>query len=312
MTVSKTLPKKTIKAGSRLFKRRHEEPDTPPVPQSLTPSKATKTITMTVLIVTLIYFALPIWWLIVQSTKTYDQMLNTNTLWFAKSFHFLDNVRAAAEYDGGDYWRWVWNALWYSTSSAFIGTVVSLACGYAFAKFRFPGKKTLLGTIMVGMLLPAALLTIPMFFFFSWLGITNTAWAIIIPSSVSPFGVFLAIIYCETVPDELIEAARIDGASELRIFFTMVMRLLAPAVVTIALFIFVATWNNFLLPLVMLRSKELMPVTLGLYTWQNYKAEILTSQVLTGSLLGVIPVVVLFLALQRYWRAGLAQGAVKA
>ena len=294
----------------RSWKKR-ENSERVQVPLSMQPSKSTRFITMTVLICVALYFLLPVWWLFVQTTKTYDQMLNTNTLWFANTNSLIENIKAAATYDGGDFPRWVLNSIFYSTSTAVIGTLVSLACGYAFAKFRFPGKKALMGTIMLGMLLPAALLTIPLFFFFSWLGITNTIWAILIPCSVSPFGVFLAIIYCNTVPDEMIEAARIDGASEIRIFFTLVMRILSPAVVTIALFIFVGTWNNFLLPLVMLRGKDLLPVTLGLYTWQNYKAEILTSQVLTGSALGVIPVVILFLALQRYWRAGLAQGSVK-
>ncbi|WP_083563578.1 carbohydrate ABC transporter permease [Boudabousia liubingyangii] len=303
----------TIKA-QKLWRRKEKKRDNTEnvqVPRSMQPSKATRTITMVALIAIALYFLLPVWWLFVQTTKSYSQMLNTNTLWFADGNHIVDNIKEVFTYDGGDFPWWVGNSLFYSITTAIIGTLVSLACGYAFAKFRFPGKKTLMGMIMLGMLLPAALLTIPLFFFFSWLGITNTVWSIIIPCSVSPFGVFLAIIYCTTVPDEMIEAARIDGASEIRIFFTLVMRILSPAVVTIALFIFVGTWNNFLLPLVMLRGKSLLPVTLGLYTWQNYKAEILTSQVLTGSALGVIPVVFLFLALQRYWRAGLAQGSVK-
>lgn len=289
-----------------------KELERPMVPRSLRPHAGTRVITMVVLVGATIYFLLPIWWLVVQTSKSYGQMLNTSPLWFADSFSFFNNVERTANYDGGDFWSWVRNSLFYSTTTAVIGTMVSLACGYAFAKFRFPGKKVLFGLIMLGMLLPAAILTIPLFFFFNKLGIVNTIWAIIIPCSVSPFGVFLSMIYCDTVPNEMIEAARIDGASEVRIFFTIVMRILAPAVVTIALFIFVGTWNNFLLPLVMLRGKDLLPVTLGLYTWQNYKAEILTSQVLTGSLLGVVPVVILFLALQPYWRAGLVSGSVKA
>lgn len=282
-----------------------------PLPKSLEPARHIRYITMVTLICGAIYFLLPIWWLTMQITKPYGDMLTTHPLWFGKHFSLFENMRNVFEYDGGDFPRWVINSIFYSSVTAIIGTICSLACGYAFAKFRFYGKRFLFASIMVGMLLPAALLTIPLFFFFNWIGITNTIWAIIIPCSVSPFGVFLSVIYCQTVPNEMIEAARIDGASEIRIFFTLVMRLLSPAVVTIALFIFVGTWNNFLLPLVMLRGKDLLPVTLGLYTWQNYKAELITSQVLTGSFLGVIPVVILFLTLQRYWRAGLTQGSVK-
>src|SRR5690606_29591965 len=119
-------------------------------------------------------------------------------------------------------------------------------------------------------------------------------------------------VYAEaSVPDELLEAARVDGAGEIRIFGTIVLRILTPAIVTIGLFIFVATWNHFLLPLVMLNSGDLFPVTLGLYTWQSYTAIDLTDLVLVGSLFSVLPVMVAFLSLQRFWRGGLTMGAVK-
>lgn len=296
----------------RARQARRRDNDERDLPRSLQPSPVSKAITLAVLLLATVYFMLPVWWLIVQSTKSYADMLSTPPLWFGPTNAFVKNVEDVATYDGGNFFEWVINSVFYSGTTAILGTLISLACGYSFSKFRYRGKRVLVGIILVGMLLPASLLTIPLFYLFNYLGIVNTVWAIIIPCSVSPFGVFLSMIYCDTVPTELIEAARIDGSGELRIFFTIVLRLLGPAVVTIALFIFVATWNNFLLPLVMLRGKDLLPVTLGLYTWQNYKAEILTAQVLTGSLLGVIPVVVLFLVLQRYWRAGLAQGSVKA
>ncbi len=282
------------------------------VPKSLRPSATRRSIIVTVSVVAAIYFFLPMWWLLIQVTKTYGEMVSTNPLLPAGKFHLIDNIRAVMTYDGGDFPRWVANSVFYAGTSAIVGTLAAMACGYAFVKFRFHGKNILLGSIITGMLIPAPLLAIPMFYFFNSLGIVNTVWSILIPGAVSPFGVFLAIIYCQTVPDEIIEAARIDGASEIRIFFSLVLRLLAPANITVGLFIFVATWNNFLLPLVMLRGKELLPVTLGLYTWQNYKAEILTSQVLTGSLIGVIPVIILFLSLQRFFRSGLTEGAVKA
>lgn len=290
----------------KLFKAENQ------LPASLRPSRTTSGITFAVLVFAAVYFMLPVWWLIVQSTKTWADMLSSSPLLFASTNSLSANIHQVITYDGGNFPLWVANSVFYSGSTAILGTLISLGCGYSFSKFRYRGKKILLGIILVGMLLPASLLTIPLFYLFNTLNIVNTVWSIIIPCSVSPFGVFLAMIYCGTVPTELIEAARIDGAGELTIFFRVVLRLLGPATVTIALFIFVATWNNFLLPLVMLRGKDLLPVTLGLYTWQNYKAEILIAQVLTGSLLGVIPVVILFLALQRYWRAGLSQGSVKA
>ena len=179
------------------------------------------------------------------------------------------------------------------------------------AKFVFPGRNVSMALIMAGLLMPVALLTIPLYVVFHNLGLTDTVWAILIPSCVSPFGVFLGRVYADSsVPTELIEAARIDGASEARVFFTIVLRLLAPAMVTIFLFIFVATWNNFLLPLMMVSTAELKPVTLGLYGMMSY----FTPQkgaVMLGALLGVLPLIVLFLGLQKYWQSGLAAGSVK-
>lgn len=168
-----------------------------------------------------------------------------------------------------------------------------------------------MGVILAGLLLPISLLTVPLYIMFHGLGLVDSIWAIIIPSCVSPFGVFLGRFYVEaTVPDELIEAARLDGAGELRIFNSIVLRLLAPAMVTIFLFIFVATWNNFLLPLMMISSPELKPVTLGLYGMMSYFNP-QYGAVLQGALLGVVPLVILFLGLQRYWQAGLTSGSVK-
>lgn len=183
--------------------------------------------------------------------------------------------------------------------------------GYAMAKFAFPGRGFTLAVVMSGLLMPAALLTIPLYLIFHNIGITDTPWAIIIPACVSPFGLFPGRVYAQnSVPTELIEAARIDGASEARIFFTMVLRILAPAMVTIFLFIFVATWNNFLLPLMMVSSEEYKPVTLGLYGMMSYFAP-QRGAVMLGALLGVVPLIIMFLGLQKYWQAGLAAGSVK-
>ena len=200
----------------------------------------------------------------------------------------------------------------YSTAAGAIGTLVSVMAGYGMAKFKFFGRNVLQLVVMAGLLLPIALLTIPLYIVMHSLGLTDTIWSIILPSCVSPFGVFLGRMYAQTsVPDELLEAARIDGAGESRIFFTMVLRLLAPAMVTIFLFIFVATWNNFLLPLMMVTNNEqLKPVTLGLYGMMSYFSPTYGA-VLQGALFGVLPLMALFLFLQRYWQSGLAAGSVK-
>lgn len=278
--------------------------------RSIAPSNAARWITAGLLLLALVYFLFPVYWVIIASTKTNQQLVSTNGIWF-DDINLAANYSALMSWTKGNFWRWVANSLLYSTVAGVVGTLISVMAGYAMAKFKFPGRGVVMGVIMSGLLLPIAILTIPMYVVFHQLGLTNTIWAIIIPSCVSPFGVFLGRVYAQTsVPTELIEAARIDGASEARIFFTMVLRLLAPAMVTIFLFIFVATWNNFLLPLMMVNSDELKPVTLGLYGMMSYFAP-QKGAVMLGALLGVIPLIVLFLGLQKYWQSGLAAGSVK-
>lgn len=279
-------------------------------PRAYAPTKLARTITTILLIVIAVYFLMPIIWMIFASSKSNRDLLTTFGFWFGE-MNWAMNWDSLMGWTQGLFPRWVANSVFYSTVAGAVGTLISVACGYAMAKFRFPGRRILLGTIMTGLLMPIALLTVPLYLLFQQLGLVNTVWAILIPSMVSPFGVFLGNVYAHSsVPTELLEAARIDGASEARVFFTIVLRLLAPAMVTIFLFIFVATWNNFLLPLMMISSQELKPVTLGLYGMMSYFSPD-KGAVMLGALLGVIPLIALFLFLQRYWQSGLAAGAVK-
>lgn len=292
-------------------KRRSRTPqaaDAPP--PSIAPGPAARTFGIIALVVATLYFLVPVFWLVVASTKNNTDLTSTFGFWFAEP-NLAANYDSLMGWTQGLFWRWVGNSLFYSLSAGVIGTLFAVMAGYAIAKFAFPGKKLAVGIIMAGLLLPVALLTVPLYIEFQALGLTNTVWAIIIPSAVSPFGVFLGMVYAQSsVPTELLEAARIDGAGEGRIFFTIVLRLLGPAMVTIFLFIFVAAWNNFLLPLMMISSPDLKPVTLGLYGMMSYFSPD-KGAVMLGALLGVIPLIALFFTLQKYWRSGLAAGAVK-
>lgn len=279
-------------------------------PRTLAPKKLARIATIVALTITMLYFILPIIWVMFSATKSNADLVSTNGFWFGH-FELAENYTKLMGWTQGLFWRWVLNSLFYSTTAGVIGTLISVAAGYAMAKFVFPGRNVSMAMIMAGLLMPVALLTIPLYVVFHNLGLTDTVWAILIPSCVSPFGVFLGRVYADSsVPTELIEAARIDGASEARVFFTIVLRLLAPAMVTIFLFIFVATWNNFLLPLMMVSTPELKPVTLGLYGMMSYFAP-QKGAVMLGALLGVLPLIVLFLGLQKYWQSGLAAGSVK-
>lgn len=279
-------------------------------PRALAPSRAARFAGICALTIATLYFVVPVFWLFVASTKSNSDLTSSFGFWFA-NWNLDTNYASLMSWTQGLFWRWVGNSLLYSTVAGVLGTLLAVMAGYAIAKFAFPGKKLMVALIMGGLLLPVALLTVPLYIEFHALGLTNTIWAIIVPSAASPFGVFLGMVYAESsVPNELIEAARIDGASEARIFFTIVLRLLAPAMVTIFLFIFVATWNNFLLPLMMISSPDLKPVTLGLYGMMSYFSPD-KGAVMLGALLGVLPLIALFFTLQRYWRSGLTAGAVK-
>ncbi len=296
----------SIQTATRPFRESH--PDG--IPPSLRPTIRAKTITWVILIAAVLYFLLPVVWLVIAATKNNRDLASSFGFWFA-DWNLDTNYTSLMAWTRGMFWRWVGNSIGYSLAAATIGTLVSVMAGYSIAKFRYPGRRLTVGAISAGLLIPISILTIPMYTVFQKIGLTDTIWAIIIPCSVLPFGVFLGMVYAQaSVPDELLEAARLDGLGEFRIFFSIVLRLLAPAMVTIFLFIFVNTWNNFMLPLMMISKPELKPVTLGLYGMMSYFAPD-KGAVMLGALLGVVPLIVLFLALQRYWQAGLAAGSVK-
>ncbi|WP_458352080.1 carbohydrate ABC transporter permease [Pacificispira sp. HM-600] len=268
---------------------------------------------MIVMSVFTIYFLLPLWWLLVASSKDTSQILTTNPLWFA-DFQLFTNIGEVFAYRDGVYLRWLGNSVLYAGLGGAVATILAAMAGYALAKYRFPGRDLLFNVVLGGVLVPTTALALPLFLLFSQVQLTNTFWAVFLPSIVSPFGVYLARIFAaQSVPDELLEASRLDGSGEVRTFFTVGVRLMTPALVTIFLFQFVAIWNNFFLPLIMLRSEELFPVILGLYSWNTQLNQIpeLRSFVLVGALVSVIPLIITFLLLQRFWRNGLGAGALK-
>ncbi|MDF9576150.1 ABC transporter permease subunit, partial [Bacillus cereus] len=155
---------------------------------------------------------------------------------------------------------------------------------------------------------------VPLYLMFSKVGLVDTIWAMILPSLINPFGIYLCRVYSAPVPTEVLEAARLDGTSEAGIFFKIVLRIISPALATVFLIQFVSTWANFLLPTMMLTTPEKQPLAVGLVTWQ---ATIQTGNpaptniLIFGAVLSVLPLVALFLLLQRYWKTGLTTGGIK-
>ena len=264
----------------------------------------------------LVYTLVPLLWLLLSATKTQDDLLSSPGLWFGKSFALFSNIQDTLTYDDGIFLRWLGNTLLYVVVGAGGATLLATAAGYGLAKYKFVGRRAVFAVLLGAVAVPGTALAVPTFLMFSNLGLTNTVWAIIIPSLVSPFGLYLMWVYAsDAIPHDLLEAARIDGAGEIRIFFTVALRLLVPGVVTVLLFAVVATWNNYFLPLIMLSKPNLYPLTVGLTQWSNQATGVgarpIYNLVLTGSLLTIVPLVIAFLLLQRFWQSGLSAGSVK-
>lgn len=277
-------------------------------------SAGTTILVTAILTVVAVYFLAPVYWVLVAASKTSEDLFGTFGFWFAPTFALWDNVVQVVTYDNGIFVRWFLNSILYAAVGALLATYLAAAGGYALAKYKFKGNNLIFGIVLGGVLVPGTATALPLFLLFSQLGIANTYWSVLIPSLVSPFGLFLCRIYAEaTVDDALLEAARLDGAGELRIFHTVGLNILTPALVTVFLFQLIGIWNNFFLPLVMLADSNLYPITLGLNNWLSQVDRLPEFYELTtaGVLLSVIPLAIAMIVLQRFWRGGLTEGAVK-
>ncbi len=291
---------------------------TSPKRRRRSPADRRSNILFIAMIALLVYFLFPLFWLVVSSTKTTGDLLSTFGLWFGHTFTLLHNIVETFTFDGGVYSRWLLNTFIYSVVSAVGAMFIATLGGYGFAKYKFRGREALFYLVLGAIMVPATALAIPTYLLFSKAGLVNTPWAIILPSLVSPFGLFLMRVYSQdAIPDSLIEAGRIDGAGEFTIFFRIALRSLGPGMVTVLLFTLVATWNNYFLPLIMLNNPKLYPITVGLASWSSQavggsgsNADLL-SLVVTGSLISIVPLIAAFLVLQRYWQSGLTAGSVK-
>lgn len=277
------------------------------------PSGRWRILVISGLAVAAVYFLFPVYWLVIAATKSTGKLFGSSGFVLSEP-QLFENMGNVLSYSDGIFVRWAANSLLYSGFGAGVATVLSIAAGYVLAKFEFAGREFWFNLILAGVMIPGTALALPLFLMATQVGLVNTYWAVLIPSMVSPFGVYLGRIYATAaVPDTLLEAARLDGVGEFRIFATLVMRLMAPAAVTVFLFQFIGIWNNFFLPLVMLSSPDLYPITLGLVSWQGVsdRSPELYQITVGGALLSVIPIMIAIVSLQRFWRAGLTEGSVK-
>ena len=266
----------------------------------------------------LIYSFVPLVYLVFSATKTNGDLFSTFGFGFGTEFALWQNLRDLFNRDNGIFLRWMINSVVYATVSGVGAALLATAAGYAFAKFRFRGRSFSFALVLGAVMIPQTALVVPIFLLLSIMGLSNNPLGVILPLMISPIGVYLMRVYIEQgVDDELLDAARVDGAGEFLIFRSIVLRLVAPGMVTVALLTFVGAWNNYFLPLIVLRSQEYQPITVGLATWYQLAqqggggGQVLFSIVITGALVSIIPVIVVFLLLQRFWQGGLTAGAIK-
>jgi multiple sugar transport system permease protein len=263
------------------------------------------------------YFIVPIVWVFVNSTKNNEQLFSTFSLWFPDKWNLMSNLSALFTQDGGVFLTWTRNTVLYSITSAVGSTLICAMGGYALARFSFKGKIFLEASTLSMVMVPATVLVMPLYLMLSKLNMVNTVWAVILPSLLNPFGVFLVKVFIESsIPDEILQSARIDRAGEFRIFWQIVLPMLRPALVTVFLFSLVSSWNNFFLPLVMLSEQKYYPLTVGLTAWFQQASQeggnsIIFNLVIAGSLVAIVPLIISFIFLQRYWQGGLTAGSVK-
>jgi multiple sugar transport system permease protein len=206
--------------------------------------------------------------------------------------------------------RAFFNSLGLAIAATLLSTTFNTLAGYAFAKLHFAGRDKIFALLIAALVIPGQVAMLPLFLMLKGMGLVNTWAGVLVPCLAGIFGIFLVRQYARGIPDELIEAARMDGAGEFRTFFSVVLPILKPVLVTLAVFAFLGSWNDFMWPLIVLTDGDLytLPVALASLSREHVQDSEL---MMTGAVITVMPVLILFLALQRYYMQGLLMGSVK-
>lgn len=251
----------------------------------------------------------PLYWLVISSLKGPTELLRTPPTWFPSDPTFGAFKSAFSAIPFG---RSFLNSFILAGTATVSVLVTSILAGYVFAKYRFRGRDALFWTIVATMFMPPIVTLVPLYWMVSRMGLSDSYLGVLLPWLANAFGIFLMRQFMADVPDELIDAARVDGASELRIIWQVVTPLLRPAIVTLGVFAFVYYWNNFLWPLTILQSNSKFPVVLSLAQLlsQNWSARY-QDVVLAGALVASLPTLIVFLLAQRVFVQGIAKTGVK-
>lgn len=272
------------------------------------PLRWSRTLTYVALVIGLLVTLMPFIWMALGSVKTQGELLQRPITWWPQE-PTLDNYEQWLTQL--DYWQFFLNSLFVAIVVVLGNLVFCSMVGYALAKMSFPGKRVLFALVMVTLMVPGVVTLVPMFVLVSNMGLVNTYPALMLPFLAGPLGVFLMRQFMLGIPDALIEAARIDGAGEFRVFARIVLPQCGPPLATLAILTFLSSWNNFLWPLVVAQTEKIytLPVALSLYSVGTNGTYY--GLLMAGSVLVVTPILVLFLLLQRYFVQGIAMTGIK-
>lgn len=254
-----------------------------------------------VLVVLAAFFIFPFYWLTIGITKNVSQLFQKSLLPGVPS-HLLENISRVFSYQNGVFLSWMGNSLLYATIGAFTGVFVASLAGYAFRKYDFIGKRLLFILILAFAMVPSFATTLPIFMMFRDINLLDTRFAVLLPSFVNIFGVYMMVAYWNQVDDEVFDAAAIDGANDLTIFWKIGLPNVVPGFITLFLLAFVSVWNNFFLPLVVLNSRSRMPLILGITTITDPQGFPVYNLTLTASFFTILPLLIMFVSLQRYFK----------
>ena len=265
-----------------------------------------KAITVVILILLAIFFIFPLYWIVTGSFKDAMTINARVPQWFPLN-PTLENYAKLFKNPAG---QWLLNTVIMAVGALVLTCLTAALAGYALAKKRFYGRALLFTIIICAMALPKQVIVIPLLREMNILHLADTLWAVILPTVGWPFGVFLMKQFSETIPNEILEAARVDGAGELRTFFSVVFPMIKPGIGALAIFTFVNSWNDYFLQLIMLTSRTNWTISLGIARLQGEMSSDF-GLIMAGATLAAIPIVAVFIAFQKYFTQGIAMGAVK-
>ena len=293
----------TSKQPSRMRRRDPEMDMTDHSVHAITPYRV---ISVIILIVLTILFIFPLYWIVTGSFKT-QQAINARVpVWFPVD-PTLNNYERLFQKPA---FTWLFNTVLVCTLAMGFTCITASMGGYALAKKRFTGRKLLFSMFVCAMALPKQVILIPLLKEMAFLKLHNTLWAVIFPTVGWPFGVFLMKQFSEGIPNEMLEASRIDGAGETRTFISIILPMIKPGIGALAIFTFITAWNDYFLQLIMLNDTKVLTISLGIAKLQS---ELSTDfgLIMAGAALGSIPIIIIFLLFQKFFTRGITMGAVK-